>query len=211
MVLLELLALRGRPVHRARLVHRDLPVRRVLPGLSGPRVWPVLPVLRDPQDLLVPWGCRGPIGPAGPAGPPGPAGLGYVLQAGSSANLNPADNATYYYGCFPSIAAATSAAVNANNRCYLPRAGTITAVVAHFWDAGTLASAQPSTISLRLNGVSTTPVTAAVLNNAASTVFSNTGLSIPVAAGDYLQVLWSTPVWAPNPTNVRLAVVVYVQ
>jgi len=155
-------------------------------------------------------GPAGPVGPVGPAGPAGPSGLGYVLQAGSSANLNPADNATYYYGCFPSVAAATSAAASASSRCYIPRAGTVTAVVFQFWNSGTLASAQNSTLNFRLNGTTSTAITTAAVNNSAATSGS-AALSIPVAAGDYFQILWTTPVWAPNPTNVRLAVVVYVE
>jgi hypothetical protein len=134
-----------------------------------------------------------------------------VLQAGSSANLNPADSTTYYYGCFPSIAAANTAAAATNTRCYVPRAGTITAVVLQFWNSGTLASAQTSSVSVRLNLAGTTAISAAVLNNAASTVVTNTGLSIPVVVGDHFQILWTTPAWATNPTAVRLAVAVYIE
>jgi hypothetical protein len=118
---------------------------------------------------------------------------------------------TYYYGCFPSVAAATSAAASANSRCYVPRAGTVTAVVAHFWNSGTLGSAQPSTLSLRLNGLTSTTISSVVVNNGASTSFANAALSIPAVAGDYFQIVWATPAWGTNPTAVRLAVAVYIQ
>jgi hypothetical protein len=178
------------------------------PGPSGP-VGPAGP--GGPQGPIGPIGPQGPQGLQGPAGPPGPAGSGYVLQAGSSANLNPADSTTYYYGCFPSIAAANTAAAATNTRCYVPQAGTITAVVLHFWNSGTLATPQTSSVSLRLNLASSTPISTGVLNNAASTVVTNTGLSIPVVAGDHFQIQWATPAWATNPSAVRLAVAVYIQ
>jgi hypothetical protein len=180
-------------------------------GPAGPPGAAGAPGPPGPIGPMGPMGPGGPQGPAGPAGSPGPAGLGYTIQAGSSANLNPADNTTYYYGCFPSIAAAATAAAIAGSRCYVPRAGTITAVVLQFWNAGALGSAQPSTVALRLNGTTNTTVTTAAVNNSQATQALNTALSIPVAAGDYFQVLWTTPVWAPNPTNVRLAVAVYIQ
>jgi hypothetical protein len=133
------------------------------------------------------------------------------MQAGSSANLNPADNTTYYYACFPAVAAANTAAAATNSRCYIPRAGTVTAVRLHFWNSGTLSSAQPSTVNFRLNGSALTLVASGVVNNVATTTYDNSALSIPVAAGDYFQVLWTTPVWTTNPTAVRLAVVVYIE
>lgn len=172
------------------------------PGSTGPA---------GPIGPIGPTGLTGPTGATGPAGPAGPPGLGYALQAGSSANLNPADSTTYYYGCFPSIAAANTAAASANSRCYVPRAGTITAVVVHFWNSATLASAQTSTVTIRINGTLSTSVATAVLNNAASTQYATAALSIPVVAGDYFQILWTTPAWATNPTAVRLAVTVYIQ
>ena len=183
-------------------------------GAAGPigPVGPAGPI--GPAGPFGPPGIPGPVGPTGPVGPAGPAGpasgLGYVLQAGSSANLNPADNTTYYYACFPAVAAANTAAAAANSRCYIPRAGTVTAVVLQFWNSGTLGSAQTSTVNFRLNGTTTSLVATGLLNNSATTTGSAT-LSVPVAAGDYFQILWTTPVWTTNPTAVRLAVVVYIE
>jgi hypothetical protein len=137
--------------------------------------------------------------------------LGYVIQAGSSTNLGPADNQTYYYGCSPSIAATNSAATATGLRCYVPHAGTITAAYLNFWVAGTLSTAEASQVSLRVNGTTLTALTSSVTTDAVATVSSATGLSIPVAQGDYVQILWTTPIWATNPTNVRLSATLYVQ
>jgi hypothetical protein len=35
-------------------------------------------------------------------------------------------------------------------------------------------------------------------------VFSNTALSISVAAGDYIEWRWVCPTWATNPISVRI-------
>ena len=152
-------------------------------------------------------GAQGPTGNAGPAGPAG-SGLGYALQAGSFANLNPADNTTYYFGCFASIAASTTAA---RTRCYVPKPGTITSVRVTFWNAGTLSSAQASTLNLRLNNTTDTVVSAAVVNNPVVTTFGDASLSVAVSEGDYFEIKWVTPTWSTNPTNVRMSVVVYIE
>jgi hypothetical protein len=151
-------------------------------------------------------GATGATGSTGSTGASG--GLGYAIQAGSSANLSPADATTYYYGCFNSIAAGTTAA---RARCYIPKAGTVTAIYGNFWVATTLGTAETSTISFRLNNTTDTAISAAVVANAAATTFSNTGLSIAVAAGDYFELKWVTPTWVTNPTAVRLSVVVYIE
>jgi hypothetical protein len=153
-------------------------------------------------------GATGATGATGPTGPTGPTGTGYSLQAGSSTNLNPADTTTYYYGCFPSIAASTTAA---SARCYIPKAGTVKAIYGNFWNNGTLGSAETSTINFRVNNATDTVISAGVQNNALVTTFSNSSLSIAVVAGDYFEIKWVTPTWATNPTQVRLAGVIYIE
>ena len=83
-------------------------------------------------------------------------------------------------------------------------------MVLQFWNAGTLGLAQTSAVNFRLNGTTNTLVATGLLNNSATTTRS-AALSVPVAAGDYFQILWTTPVWTTNPTAVRLAVVVYIE
>jgi len=78
-------------------------------------------------------------------------------------------------------------------------------------NAGTLASGQPSTLNFRLNNTTDALISAMVLNNAAVTSASHTTAAIDVSAGDYFQIKWQTPIWVTNPTNVRLAAVVYIE
>ncbi|MEP7119179.1 MAG: hypothetical protein ABI880_16445, partial [Acidobacteriota bacterium] len=138
-----------------------------------------------------------------------PAGTGgYALQVGSSSGFNPSDNSTFYYGCFPALTAST---VAGTARCYIPKGGTVTAVYGAFSNAGTPGSGETSTINFRLNNSTNTLVAAGVTNTAVVTTFSNSGLSITVAAGDFFELQWVTPTWATNPTAVRLAAVLYVQ
>jgi hypothetical protein len=152
-------------------------------------------------------GPQGPAGEPGATGPAGAAGLGYVIQAGSAANLSPADARTYYVGCFQSLAPTTTAD---RTRCYIPKSGQIKAVYGTFWNSGTLSSAQLSTIDIRLNNTTSTTVSASAANNAVMTTFSDSNLSIAVSAGDYFEVTWTTPTWTTNPTNTRMSVMVYI-
>lgn len=169
-------------------------------------------------------GATGPMGPIGPqgaqgiagapgatgaTGPAGPAGTGgYALQAGSSASLSPSDNSTFYYGCLNSFTASNTAGLA---RCYVPHAGTVTAVYGSFSTAGTTSSGEGSAVNFRLNNSTSTAVATGVLTNAATTTFANNGLSITVNAGDYFEIQWVVPAWATNPTAVRMSAVVYIQ
>ena len=120
--------------------------------------------------------------------------------------MNPADARTYYIGCFPSIAPSTTAD---RTRCYIPKSGRITAVYGTFWNSGTLSSAQASTIAVRVNNTTSTTATSSATNDAVMTTFGG-NLAIAVSAGDYFEVTWTTPTWTTNPTNTRLAVMVYI-
>ncbi len=66
-------------------------------------------------------------------------------------------------------------------------------------------------MSLRVNGTTLAALTSTAMTNSAATVTTTSGLAIPVVAGDYFQILWTTPIWTTNPTNVRLSAIVYVQ
>lgn len=166
-----------------------------------------------PVGAIGPTGPAGVLGPTGATGPTGPSGgLGYAVAFGSSVNLNPADATTYVYGCFPGQGAVTTASAAATAiRCPVPRAGTVTAVSVVFWTSGTLGTGQTSTLSVRVNGGATTAVIGGITTSAVANQFGATGLSIPVAAGNYLQLLWATPTWTTNPTAVRMTAVVYIE
>ncbi len=144
---------------------------------------------------------------------PALTGTGYVLPIvmGSTA-FAPIDATTYFWGSmahtqFPSTTAGSA-------RIYVPKAGTVKACYIFFDNtvgAGTLASNESSTISLRLNNTSDTTITASFKQDAAPAVFNNTALAITVAQGDYLEVKWVTPTWATNPTQVRIYGWIYIE
>lgn len=137
----------------------------------------------------------------------GASTMGYTMQ-GSFGQFNPGDATTYYGGGAPQ----SGGTVAAVNRMYITRTGTIKACYILFDNGGTLGSSETSTIYLRVNNTSETAVSAAVTNDARPTVVSNTGLSIAVTAGDYVEMKWVTPAWpVTNPTNVRILGVFYVE
>jgi hypothetical protein len=133
-------------------------------------------------------------------------GYGYTLQGGSNA-LNPVDATTYYCG---GIYAGAASVYDGVQRIRVPKAGTIKYIYVDFLNAAT-GTAETSTISLRLNSSADTSISAVVKNDATVNSVSNTGLSIAVVAGDYIELKWVTPTWATNPTSVFITFVVYIE
>jgi len=132
---------------------------------------------------------------------------GYSLNSYlGSVTLAPADATTYYFGGAFTNALTTTAAIR---RLYIPKSGTIKAAYVTF--SQTAGTAETSTISIRLNNTTDTTITASVVNNAGVTTFNNTGLSIAVVEGDYIEIKWVTPTWATNPTAVICNVLIYIE
>ena len=151
-----------------------------------------------------PQGIQGPVGPAGADGPQGPQGIqGPAGTSGATVyalpvqalTSSPTDGQTVYFGNLPK-APITSAAVS---RVYIPRAGTITR--AEVWCySGTAGTAENWSLYVRLNNTSDTLI-ATVGAAASARRFSNTSLSIQVAAGDYVEIKGVQPTWATNPAT----------
>lgn len=136
--------------------------------------------------------------------------LGYSLQA-SGAAFSPADSTTYYYGGNFGGGPGTTADLA---RIYIPKTGTIKAAYVFFNQAAG-ASAETSSLSIRLNNTTDYLISSSVVNNAASTAVNSTSLNsgngIAVSAGDYVELKWATPAWATNPTSVRPSVILYIE
>jgi hypothetical protein len=132
--------------------------------------------------------------------------FGYAITWPCIAPLDPADATTYYTGALTWVAA-----LGGYNKMYIPKAGTVKAVYVFVQNAGTTGSGETSTLYFVLNNTTDTSISAAVTTNAANQTFSNTGLSISVAAGDYYEFKWVTPTWATNPTQIRMFFTVYVE
>lgn len=130
---------------------------------------------------------------------------GYALTVECMNQATTTDAQTIYWGS-KNLAHQTTADIH---RIYIPKAGAIKVCYAHF-HSGTAGTAENWSLYIRLNNTTDTLVQTVGLSNA-HRVFSNTGLSIAVAAGDYIELKEIQPTWATNPANVRRSAVIYVE
>lgn len=130
----------------------------------------------------------------GPQGAQGTAGLGYAINV-QALTSSPADGATVYFGMLPK-APITTANVS---RVYIRKAGVIKVAEIYCY-SGTAGTAEAWSLYVRKNNTTDTLIaTVAAATN--MRVFSNTALSIPVAAGDYVEIKGVQPTWATNPAT----------
>lgn len=127
----------------------------------------------------------------------------YLCATSASASNDPADATTYYFGEVDHFALNTTA--EPFLRIYVPLAGTMIGAEILAEPDGTAASAETSTLYVRKNGSADTTLTSSLALNATyhETV---TGLSLALAAGDYVMLKWVTPTWATNPTDVYFVI-----
>lgn len=119
-------------------------------------------------------------------------------QAGSSSTAN----ATTFYAGNTQRGFSGQAG---NSKIYIPQSGTITSVYGNFCNTGAFGSAETSSIYIRVNNTTDYLISNTIANNAAANYFSNTSLNIPVNAGDYFEVKWTTPpTWTTKPAGVTL-------
>lgn len=117
---------------------------------------------------------------------------GYTLGIGHTAGTYVAST-TYYFG--GSGLAITS--TQSIRRIYIPQSGTIKSAYLYL-RATTTTSTENWTMSIRLNASSSTTL-ATVGTSSIDKVFSNTGLNISVVAGDYIEIITTTPAWTSAP------------
>jgi hypothetical protein len=129
----------------------------------------------------------------------------FVMQAGSLNMAAPADGANSYFGCTQQAPVTTAG----TQRCYIPKAGTIKAayVYAH---AGTAGTSESWTCSIDLNRGTLTTIQA-LASASQERIWSNTGLSIAVAQGDFFEIKCANPTWATNPANVLFSASISVE
>lgn len=92
--------------------------------------------------------------------------------------------------------------------CYIPVSGTITEATIQ-GIAGTAGSSQSWTMYIRKNDSSDTSI-ASVASSSAERVWRNTGLSIDVAAGDYIEIKSGSVAWGTVPQSIRFGGYVFV-
>lgn len=133
-------------------------------------------------------------------------GLGYALCGNTGSTTSPADSSNYYFGTNGRPVSTTEG----NTKHYVPKAGTLK-VAEVFWFASTTAgSGEDVSVYVRVNGTTDTLI-ATVGTTDATKRFSNTGLSVSLAQGDYFEIKIVTPAWATNPGGVQTGYTLYIE
>ena len=139
------------------------------------------------------------------AAPAAGGGLGYVLPVFTTNVTSVADLATLYFGNYAFTAQATADIC----RVYIPKAGTIKVASINVF-SGTVGSNENVSLYIRLNGSTDTLIQTRGMG-VANALFSNTGLSIAVSAGDYIEIKMVCPTWATNPAAFRFGGSIYIE
>lgn len=135
---------------------------------------------------------------------PSGGGLGYTLAV-LALTASPLDGAINYFGNMPK-APVTGAA---NSKIYIRKAGTIKIAEIYTYSP-TAGSAEAWSMYVRLNNTTDTLI-ATLSVSANERVFSNTGLSIPVAVGNYIEIKIVNPTWATNPVSTCWGGYIYIE
>ena len=153
-----------------------------------------------------PQGLQGIQGEQGLQGPQGPAGatIGYAINV-QALTSSPADAQTIYFGTLPK-APITTANVS---KVYIRKAGTIKIAEIYCY-SGTAGTAEAWSLYIRKNNSADTLIST-VSAAASERVFSNTNLSIPVVAGDYIEIKAVNPTWGTNPVSSIFGGYIYIE
>jgi hypothetical protein len=129
---------------------------------------------------------------------------GYAIGV-QAHEFDPIDAEVLYFGMLP-VEPSTTAA---NNKVHIRTAGTLR--IANIYSYSQVAGSNESwTIAVRLNNTTdTTIATVAAATN--ERIFSNTGLSIAVVAGDYVEIKSTNPTWATNPEMTTFGGYIYIE
>lgn len=131
---------------------------------------------------------------------------GYIIDI-QALTSSPANGATVYFGNLPK-APVTAAGTS---KIYISKAGTIKVAEIYVY-SGTAGSGQAWSLYVRKNNTTDTLI-ATVSATTNERVFSNTGLSIPVAVGDYIEIKGVQPTWTTlqNPATTIYGGYLYVE
>lgn len=123
-----------------------------------------------------------------------------------NSTFNPADSTTRYIPWGGSIVTTNNVI---SSKYYIPAATTITKAYGVVSIAGTLGSAQNVAIYIRVNNTTDTAITTTSQWTANPTTFSNTGLSLALNAGDFIEIKLVYPAWTTNPTTCLISCQLY--
>lgn len=118
---------------------------------------------------------------------------------------SPADNGTVYFGMLPK-APTTTANIS---KVYIRKAGTIKIAEIYCY-SGTAGTNEAWSLYVRKNNTTDTLI-ATVSAATSERIFSNTGLSIAVVAGDYIEIKGVQPTWATNPLTTIYGGYIYIE
>lgn len=131
-------------------------------------------------------------------------GLGYAINV-QALTSSPTDAQTIYFGTMPKAPTTTGA----TSKIYIRKAGTIKIAEIYCY-SGTAGTSEAWSLYIRKNN--TTDTLIATLSVATSErVFSNTGLSIAVVAGDYIEIKSINPTWSTNPLTTIFGGYIYIE
>lgn len=132
----------------------------------------------------------------------------FVLKMFTVSGFAPVDATTYYFGGVQTTPVTTAA----SKQYKLPYACTLVAWSISATNNTTNGTTESSTIALRVNN--TTDLTLSSSISFGGTVpvtnqYVGTGLSTAYSANDLIEVKWTTPTWATNPTAIAISVDLY--
>jgi hypothetical protein len=131
--------------------------------------------------------------------------LGYAIRLTSASQATTTDSQTMYWGGMAVAPSATAA----RWRVYIPKTGTLKACYIYSY-SGTAGSNENWSMYIRLNNASDTLIQT-LASASSDRIWSNTGLSIAVVAGDYIEIKEIQPAWGTNPATVTRTGVIYIE
>ncbi len=129
-------------------------------------------------------------------------GFAIAVQALTS---SPTDAQTVYFGTLPKAPVTTAA----TSKVYVRKACTLT-IAEIYCFSGTAGTAESWSLYVRLNNT-TDYLIATLAVSASERVFSNAAMSVPIAAGDYVEIKGVQPTWVTNPATTIYGGYLYFQ
>lgn len=131
--------------------------------------------------------------------------VAYCIQS-SHRDYDPGDAFTIYFANCGNLGLTTNAT---NNRIYVPKNCTLIGYDITCYIAGTAASAESSTLSVRVDNTTDFLLNSTVTYSATFQQWHSMALSNDINAGSYLNIKWQTPTWVTNPTSLVNSIVLW--
>ena len=131
-------------------------------------------------------------------------GKGYFLHV-QALTSSPADAQTVYFGQLPKAPVTTSA----GSKVYIRKAGTIKITQIYSF-SGTAGTNEAWSLYIRVNDTTDTLIQT-VSSATTERIWTNSTLSIAMAAGDYFEIKMVNPTWATNPLTSIFGGYIYLE